>query len=1153
MNDIENSIYNIQRKVIDNRHLKMTEVLKYLLSRDDIHSLDVAVGYFYISGLTLLKNEFAKFMDEKNGQFRILMGNETNRSTVNVLNNDESFIEELKKKIANDTNNVDDIDFLERVHEWIKAGRIKVQVYTGNANYFHAKSYLFANSIDSDRGTAIVGSSNFSRNGLEGNTELNVLSEDNYYALHRWYSDLWFSKETSEFSPELIHIISSKLPTMVKENAREYIAVSQTYYDFANLFSKPYAKLDSDQKWARSLYPHQRTGIVSMKDKLDSFGTGVLADGVGLGKTRTAAGIIRLYRESATPTKILIVADAKLKSQWIDELKTVGVEPNDYDYMTRDNFARQSYSDIEKMRYTLVVVDEAHLGFKNNNTQAYNKMRALREANPNSKGLMMTATPWNNRREDVINIGMLFMNPNQVPNDREYKQYILLGGLTNKVVKKMANDNKAFGQFWEDIYLQRTRKTYGGKGAKFPDREFPVVDIPYEPNKNKIFSENFEKISDLKFPYMDPIKYLNSERESLGANQLKLLLLKRADSSWIAYEDSLLRIEKNIKKLQDNLKVVHSYTGKEFLRRYKNYLIGAYEIFQYQEKNKLIKFDEKDLFSLNYNADVELSNSDHDIRSKIRKRQYIEKLESQINDIDLKSAKKAVEMMTNDADSDLETLKQLVNELRTAYSKIDEKLNTVIDQVSKELQLNHKIIIITQFSDTAEYYYKRIYNHFNSETIRLNMGLVTGGQNGRIKINNAESTKKDVLDHFSPKSKGKIEILRQHEDLKLIVGTDTISTGQNLQDAVTLMNLDLPYNPMILEQRIGRIDRPRKNDDGKRKIFIYTFPVYSSIDSQLKMAKRLGTKMEGVLEDTEFDNVVLPEYRHYLENAKRQDVNAMQSMVDETSDKYIHERSIESETHSQQYKEANERLYDFKINGYTKFENPLISNFSFSNAPGNSIIVANLIFKDVNGAPLSHRNIIVDTTKEEISTIINAEQAIRTAIPKDLKNTKRLSLSKAQLIVKKNKNIAMKVALSFIDEYNKEQNIITSNRSQLMDKVSQKAAANIRESAQTDKELVKSSISKIGMQPIQLADLMKYIQTIQKDDPLYELVKIIANDIGYFWTHIKDYQEELSPDVIAHANNVGKQRHTINLRKADKNQSELNILIGNISVSEYTD
>lgn len=149
------------KKVIDNRNVSMTDALKYLLKKEEFRILDVAVGYFYISGLFLLKDEFTNFMDNRNGHFRILMGNETNGATVNVLDDSKfnNYAELIHESTEKDTKTISDKAFLGKVTEWIREGKIEVKIYTGTANYFHAKSYLFASSLNANRGTAIVGPS----------------------------------------------------------------------------------------------------------------------------------------------------------------------------------------------------------------------------------------------------------------------------------------------------------------------------------------------------------------------------------------------------------------------------------------------------------------------------------------------------------------------------------------------------------------------------------------------------------------------------------------------------------------------------------------------------------------------------------------------------------------------------------------------------------------------------------------------------------------------------------------------------------------------------------------------------------------------------------------------------------------------------------
>ena len=1151
------------KKVIDNRNVSMTGALKYLLKQEEFKTLDVAVGYFYISGLLLLKDEIVNFIDNRNGHFRILMGNETNGATVNVLDDSkfDNYAELIHESTEKDTKTISDKAFLGKVTEWIRDGKIEIKIYTGTANYFHAKSYLFASSLNANRGTAIVGSSNFSKAGLEGNTELNVLTEDGFFALHQWYNNLWLSKdEVTDFSPDLIKIAISN---GAKETLQQYKPVKETYYDFANIFAQPYAELDMKQEWVQELFPHQRSGIISVKEKLDSLNTAVLSDGVGLGKTRTAAGVIRLYLETESVNKILIIADTKLRQQWSDELETVGIKETEYQYISRQQLVNIDDDQLKDNNYTLIVIDEAHLGFKNNNTEAYKKVLYMKQCNPNIKGLLLTATPWNNAREDVINIGSLFLKVDAIPNDRKYKQYFLLSPnkLTNKVVKHLANDDTAFKEFWSDVYLQRTRKTYGGKGTRFPHRNFPSVDIPYEPRKNEIFSTNFDVIADLKFPYQDPIKYIDDSKEELGAKQLKMMLLKRADSSWKAYATSLQHIVDKLEKLNETfLKPMSFLKGKELLNHYKSFLGDAYKVPEYEDKVNLLFKD--------FEPMEPVDPSQRSVRSQLRKQRYIENLKAQIDNLTVRKAKNAVEQMTADYNSDVSTLKMLINSLNKAYSKVDEKVDEIIECIDKERDKGHKIILVSQFADTVEYYYDKLYTHYNKPQFKYPMGMITGASNindsdstestlpgskkpkkPAVLLNQKPSTKKDVLKHFSPRSKKAIELIDDNSQIDLVVATDTISTGQNLQDAVTLMNIDLPYNPMTLEQRIGRIDRPLPKGDNKDQIYIYTFPIYQSINSQLKMMKRLGNKMEGVLNDTEFDNVVLPQYEGYLKDVEEKKQNAVKTMLDKTDDQMINHSDFSSEKHSEAYQQANKRMYDFKANQLTPLKNPLIPDYSFSNGKkDHSIAIVEIKYYDVNGSYLEKENILVDIDDSKKIEIIDAEKNLNGEISFDVHNSKVLPQGDALTAVEKAKNQIYTVVKQQVVKFNKQHEFFAKNINSSKNSTSIKAAVALRNSARQEPRMVMSKLQSVHVDPKRLNDIIKYIETIDKDDDLFPIVQEIANNPNVFWLEIKNYIKFFNPDSIQEMENVGKDIQKISTRKADLEKTQYRILDGNIVI-----
>ncbi|XKQ12554.1 phospholipase D-like domain-containing protein [Enterococcus faecalis] len=305
MTEKNEALYEIYKnRVVDNRNVSMEFAINHLLSQNKVDRFDLAVGYFYISGLLLIKDTFTEFMEVRDGHMSILMGNETNELTKNTVQagfyiselNDDELKNDYKNQFQDEIRYLNEEDqlYLMKFIDWLEQKRIEVKVYTGEANYFHAKSYMFYGKENDYSGESLVGSSNFSRNSLQGNTELNVYSADSFNALHEWFKSIWFSDEVDVFSDELIKTIKQVYPDI--QQSKRYKSVSETYYDFANMFARPYAQLDDDKIW-EALYPHQREGILKIQNKLMQFGTATLADGVGLGKTRTTAGVIRLEKK----------------------------------------------------------------------------------------------------------------------------------------------------------------------------------------------------------------------------------------------------------------------------------------------------------------------------------------------------------------------------------------------------------------------------------------------------------------------------------------------------------------------------------------------------------------------------------------------------------------------------------------------------------------------------------------------------------------------------------------------------------------------------------------------------------------------------------------------------------------------------------------
>lgn len=1137
------------KRVIDNRNVKMVDAIKELLGKADVHSLDVAVGYFYLSGLLLIKDEFIRFMTEQQGHFSILMGNETNQATQQLLaakDANENYFEQLPEIISQDTMTVSDTDFLRQVGQWINQRRIEVKVYTGEANYFHAKSYLFCHSAEGLDGYALVGSSNFSRNGLEGNTELNVMSRDTFPVLKEWFDTIWQSNEVEPYDEKLIAAIEQKVPSLANEKL--YQTVSETYHDYATLFGVPYADLDAYLPWVKMLYPHQRSGVVEISDKLNTFGTAVLADGVGLGKTRTTAGIIRQGLDQGTIHQVLLIADSKLATQWVEEMATVGVHQNCFQQMTRQHFTllKKPKLDLLAKQYDMIVIDEAHLGFKSRKTKAYAHLQYVFETSGEKiKGLLLTATPWNNSREDVLNLGSLFLSVDRIPSDRKYRDIFQFGN-TGKAIRELANDNESFNQFWDDLFLQRTRKTYGGKSVEYAEREFPAIEIPYEPRKNQLFGENFERIAGLNFAYMDPIRYVGDSRNQVGVDRLKMILLKRADSSWRAYHDSLISIVNKLEKLSSQLgDIQHSTKQAPDLRFF---LAKAYKLDDYNEQKlgglREAFYGQDPDYGLDDTESNDLLPSEE--RSNQQKRRYFNKISAQVQSVNERTAKRAIAKMAQDTVQDLTILKPLLQDLETAYANRDEKLEGVKQNLIEELSQGRKVIIISSFKTTAEYYFAQLKQmpEFNENKI----GLVTGGDAANF-IGGQEVSRKEILDRFSPRSKNRVDLIDSPEEINLLIGTDTISTGQNLQDAQVIMNLDLPYNPMILEQRIGRIDRPR--DVSKTKsIYVYTFPVYQTIDAELKMSERLGKKMEGVMEDTQFDNAVLPnaEYMNFLKQAKATKGNAVQKMLDDTVQKTVVKAGLSSEKHSEQYQAANRRMYDAKIEPIIRTKDPVISKVSFASGTMHGVAVLRLTFNDVNQASLARKNIVVDLTNVDNDSVTNGEQQLHDALNTCIDGTSQLNESTAKLSVSKLDVAFRQVLEREVAKYNQAMRQSEDAIDTLKDRVAEQTAKAIEESVRNaaNHTMIMNKIQEAGLTPKIVGKLTQNIRTIDQDSPLYEDVVEISHDVNLFWLNFGYYADQFDLENIELTGK--RQLSRMDVRLADGDQSKYELLLANVII-----
>mgnify|MGYP002592171173 CR=1 FL=1 len=1134
---------------IDNTPGKtMRGAISGLMGRSNI--LRIASGYFSLSGVVQLEDDFNEFFNSsENNKVKLLISNQydgVNTDTRKILG-----IAEGIEKYDAESFYLDN-EFYKAMVRWIKEGRIEVKIFVDSEFYkthskndiafLHGKAYLFSNKEDDRRGDVLIGSSNFTYGGLVKNRELNIFSQDSFPPIKEWFDEMW-TNYSEKYSDELLEQFEVQKKYYAKPKI-SYTPITYLYWNLGKFYGKktpksldirireieknlPYPKHKDGNKY----FVHQLTGIKHVYTQIKKFDTQILADGVGLGKTLEAASIIKLYLQDLQVKndgrKILILANDRLKEQWLDELSNVKVDPSKIDIITRQKFTGMDDSKLKHIAesYALFVIDEAHEGFLSRKNKAYIKVREVikiaRDIQGRTvRGLLLTATPWNNSREDIIRLGLLFLNIQKVPHDRVYFDYLL----TNR--EKLLYDtndsgnynHKAYVQFWQDLFYQRTRTSLAREkylSDRYPNRCFPLENekepftLKYSSEVSKALTEILNRLIDLKLPYQDTVwQYFGSDTVSNIILRQRYMLLRRADSSNAAFGGSLKNIKNRLEEFQKNILILRKSSLAE-IKKFFYRLVDEDYADNYSE-------DESTLDLGDSGIEDELNTS------KTNRIRYInQKLTEQTVDMYLRK-------MLNDTMSDIQSMDEILTQWNIV-SKDDEKQKIIVKQIKDIISKHGKVLVFSEFSDTVESYYRQMLQ--DPEILSVGVGMIHGNKN---KINFEECTKEEVLGRFSPESKS-YSLFDDEKEISVLIGTDAISTGQNLQDANSVITIELPYNPMRLEQRIGRIDRPKLH--GENNIYIYAFPSEEIINAELKLSERFENKAKNAKMDTEGD-FKLP----FISNGKYSGVKSTVSASDESPNKETITASVEEE-------EAQERVFDFyremgdvfPLNKKLKF-----LPYSFNN-DSQTILLFKTVLRDIN-----NNNINNPADRPSLWNI---------------STNKKMSFVEAENTVKK---------LLDQDAYINEQRAI-----QLLSSVNKKKQLIIKDNVEHYNVELKS-VSLLEVQPTNIAELRKILKRGMKeyrsnfkkqgvDGKLFNKIVDSLGNRGYnneqraFLKLLKDQDGKISTNKINESiwKNLSRFVTLFNteslelvdnnkepLRKANVENSSLEIIAGTIGVKQ---
>lgn len=751
----------------------------------------------------------------------------------------------------------------------------KVQVRQLARNQSALDELLIENN--DDEGSLVVPAMfKFTSDGL-GITESNNVSsmtaidgaDPSYFAgIKADFDSVWNDPKKSK---EVTDNVLEKVRTIYQENSPEWIYFVSLYHIFHDKLSEldeqdiaPDGSGFKDSVVWNKLYQFQKDGVMGLIRKLEKYHGAILADSVGLGKTFSALAVIKYFELQRK--RVLVLAPKRLRDNW-----TLYTRPDVRNVLVDDyfNYTVLNHTDLSRTTgesdgikldsflwsdFDLIVIDESH-NFRNNDagvnhdkkTRYQRLMEDVIQSGRKTKVLMLSATPINNRMNDLKNqIGFITEGKTDALSEygiddidntlrlaqRAFNQWQDLDENERTTQNFLDAVNPDYFKLLDMLTIARSRKhieKYYDTASigDFPERlkpmtvkpdidasgQFPALQYVYDSigELNMAMYQPLQYVLSMKRRYYEDLydtqvkdgtsSFKQADRERSLSNLIRANLFKRLESSVYSFGLTLDRMVKGIEDILANIEAHRS---------------GQVEM------PSITDFD------------------DEDLESAFDEQAVGTKTKILIGDMDLLKWSQAL-------NEDLLSLKELQASTHQVTPEKDDKLldleKILKNKYSHPINGNNKkVIIFTAFADTANYLYENLADKVK-RVYGLNSALVTGGSASNLTTMNGVSVNDmdDILMNFSPISKGREKIKpNATEEIDLLIATDTISEGQNLQDADYLINYDIHWNPVRVIQRFGRIDRIGSQN---KQIQLVNFWPNVDLDTYLNLEQRVKGRM----------------------------------------------------------------------------------------------------------------------------------------------------------------------------------------------------------------------------------------------------------------------------------------------------------------------
>lgn len=741
-----------------------------------------------------------------------------------------------------------------------------------------------------------------------GNNSYNMVNRfeapfsDSYMQL---FETLWKDHDKLQ---DVTDIVIENIITAYNENSPEFIYFMTLYHVFSEFLDDisedelpNEATGFKESKIWNMLYDFQKDAVLAIINKLERYNGCILADSVGLGKTFTALAVMKYYENRNK--SVLVLCPKKLAENWNTYKDNyvnnpIATDRLNYDVLFHTDLSRtHGFSnglDLDRLNwgnYDLVVIDESH-NFRNGagthaNTHENRYVKLMDKiirSGVKTKVLMLSATPVNNRFVDLKNQLAIAYEGNSENMNKQLN--------TTKTIEEIFKQSQRAFNTWsklepearttetllrtldfdffellDSVTIARSRKHIEKyydttEIGKFPERKKPISRCPQLTDLNSAINYNqiYEQLMLLSLCIYTPSNYIfpskiqkyidlthnkgdnltQTGREEGIRRLMSINLLKRLESSVNSFQLTLKRIKALIK------------STIEAIDKFKKY--GAAEIDMYEASDSEFDMDDgnTEYFTVGKKVKIELADMDY--------MSWRTGLKSDADVLELLTL--MVADITPEHDSKLQELLKLVSE------KIENPINPG----------NKKVLIFSAFSDTAEYLYDNVSAYIKNK-YGLDTAVITGSIDGKTTIKGFRATLNNVLTCFSPISKGRDVLMPGSKtEIDVLIATDCISEGQNLQDCDYLVNYDIHWNPVRIIQRFGRIDRIGSRNS---QIQLVNFWPDMDLDEYINLKGRVETRMKiSVMTSTGDDDLINPEEKGDLEYRKQQLKRLQEEVVD---------------------------------------------------------------------------------------------------------------------------------------------------------------------------------------------------------------------------------------------------------------------------------